>query len=991
VSAFQPVFRLLGDADLSRQFQDLQSQAREAGIAFQRAFNAGSTRDMVAAFNRLIQTISSLEDLNQLAQQEAGLRGLSTQANQAAQDFRGLVEEANRLATVVKSVGQVVSRLGPNDIALKAEFDRIKGLLQVPFVQFRAAIQDKDLVRAQQYLATIEQIIQAGAQGGGFAPGTVGSIGQIAEARLAVKIDASEFGRLLSIVQRELDQVVRTGTPVGLSKDLRVELARTKNDIDNLKVRIEEGISLDEFERSLIRIQDRVSEISASIGAKINLTPSLREASAEVDRAAGEYRATTVRLLSSLAGVSGTDRQILQTLKADIVTATENYDLARRRLAEATTSEDVEASGKNFILASQNLRNAYNTASSEINGISERRIRNFNALTNSAYQLGQAFEDAAIGYQLNGIAGAFRGASNNVSFLLNNLAQTPAFQDAITRRFGIANDSVRDLVGLTAGVGAAILISVIPPTIAWLESLNDVKATFIDITKELERISDKTDLAIRIEAARRELEDGLRDAKNFEDAIREIGNAANDAQQQIADAGVKIQDIFKPNIILNANNAIRDFRVEFGRVLQDLNVDNPAGVQEEIDRAAKAARDKEFAKQVKAGFPGLIEPARPGEPEDLAFARRAVDQAGREGRARAEGVFNVVREIQLALGTVPAELEIIQNDINRGIFDEKRIGEARDKVKLLSTALEELKQNAPGVFSELDFEDTFIEQFNSNINAIKERLVEVGDAVQEADAVIKKSQETIRKAIEDFEKFADVRNRGVRLGIARGDLDQSVLVIDEIISKVEDIGDAFRESIAAAEAQPGGQALAGALRGLRDRVSAEEIEIAVLNERKRIEEEIAGLQEDQAKNLRSQLTTLDSYVQRLQESALSQGAERKKQEEDQKRLFELQVAQNRLNALMALRGGGQEPEDFVRQAQVLLLPRQRQREMLQQARGVAQQVFGMAAESDIGKQVSDALAPILKPLAPLLEIIGGKQEETKEVIRKKDERARVGQ
>src|SRR5687768_7488338 len=41
----------------------------------------------------------------------------------------------------------------------------------------------------------------------------------------------------------------------------------------------------------------------------------------------------------------------------------------------------------------------------------KRGSRAFGNLSNNAYQLGQAFEDAAVGYQLNGISGAVRGAA----------------------------------------------------------------------------------------------------------------------------------------------------------------------------------------------------------------------------------------------------------------------------------------------------------------------------------------------------------------------------------------------------------------------------------------------------------------------------------------------------------------------------------------------------------------------------------------------------
>ena len=172
-----------------------------------------------------------------------------------------------------------------------------------------------------------------------------------------------------------------------------------------------------------------------------------------------------------------------------------------------------------------------------------------NSLQNNAYQIGQAFEDAAVGFQLNGVAGAVRGAANNISFVLNNLSRTEGAQRLLGAR--IANN-----LGLIAGLGGAAALLFLAPFVEWLQTLNDIDLKMRDITDILQRDLSNVKLTVEVEASIRDLQRSIRDSTSAEDLLGEIFNTAQTAN----DTG---RDIVKTILGFSESEVIGDINKMF--------------------------------------------------------------------------------------------------------------------------------------------------------------------------------------------------------------------------------------------------------------------------------------------------------------------------------------------------------------------------------------------------------------------------------------------
>ena len=311
----------------------------------------------------------------------------------------------------------------------------------------------------------------------------------------------------------------------------------------------------------------------------------------------------------------------------------------------------------------------------------------------------------------------------------------------------------------------------------------------------------------------------------------------------------------------------------------------------------------------------------------------------------------------------------------------------------LSTVFEEVKDKSSDLFEDIDLEKGFAEKFTKQIGSLLGVLQKVDPDSRKAQAQLEALRESVRKLVDEFPERGDTRLRTIDLDIVKDNLPDTARVLEEIFQRVEAVNSEYQQAIQALYRDESTRGLANELRAIQNQVASQEFNIAILGERKKLEEELLNLQEaatgeteKQAENLRSQLVTLESYAQRLQESVLSEDRAAEARERQRKssfdRAIELQRGLSRIDTIRSLGQQGLTAEEFLQRGRAV-----NQFDEL----AAAKNLFSRLSESVMAEQISRYLEPYLAPLAPLLESMRGVQSDTKDVIQKKDERARAVQ
>jgi hypothetical protein len=214
-------------------------------------------------------------------------------------------------------------------------------------------------------------------------------------------------------------------------------------------------------------------------------------------------------------------------------------------------------------------------------------------LSNNAYQAGQAIEDFAVGFSLNGFAGGIRGAANNVAFLLNDMSRL----DSVQKKIGAGWAKQLPLI---AGIGSALAITVLPAMIEWLGTLDDVELKLKSIQERIKQTAKDSDFSSGLRAGNDALLDTLRDAGSVKDVLEEIKRINSDADQnqkkisesvgalnKSGDTAAAIADLTK------LSQATEDY-IEKQRNLST-GFGGPGGVSNEVVIAAQKAKQKSIA------------------------------------------------------------------------------------------------------------------------------------------------------------------------------------------------------------------------------------------------------------------------------------------------------------------------------------------------------------------------------------------------------------
>ncbi len=485
--------------------------------------------------------------------------------------------------------------------------------------------------------------------------------------------------------------------------------------------------------------------------------------------------------------------------------------------------------------------------------LAQQTGRSFNTLSNNAYQLGQAVEDFAVGYSLNGFAGGIRGAANNVAFLLNDVSRLASVQKALPAGWA-------QQLPLIAGIGSALAIVVLPKLVEWLESLNDIEGKFIDISEELKTSFEDIEFNVKFNTDNAAFERALKSSSSVLDILKQIDDLNFDSEQ-------------KKNAIKNLFDGINQ-----ATPFEDSGMSQILGMTEQFN-AAIDAQDKAVQERLKrrlrirdADFP-VLEPVQK-------WADRFDRALGFES---AEGQNSIMTELKQTLFTM-------QREINSA--SEAAIGGqgTSDMFVRAQKSIADFRKSLGANIGELDLaDDKALESFNKTFAVLEDALKKSEEIAREQENIINNSFEiafdAAARKVTELQDQLDL-SRAVALNV-NVDFDLDLLALDAQINEgrrilTESIN-AIKKAVPQTPERDAGIKTLEEEFKVRSLLSIEQLQSTNLKEREKLEERILELKEKQRQS--AKFTTLEEFAKNLQINALSGNDEESRR---RKRLEEAQ-------------------------------------------------------------------------------------------------------
>ena len=600
--------------------------------------------------------------------------------------------------------------------------------------------------------------------------------------------------------------------------------------------------------------------------------------------------------------------------------------------------------------------------------LADRTNASFNRLQNTAFQAGQAFEDFAVGFQLNGFAGGIRGAANNISFIAQDLASVYVDSEKISQKWKL-------IAGLGTGIGAALAVTILPLVIEWLENLNDIEVELADISKRMKDVARESELVAEFNQNTRETIDQIAESDSLEsvlDTMRDLRLESEKLSNSVVDTLRSLSD----------QRALEDFRKGFSDVLdgvrqqiarlmnpQDIDIlpdALPLGFLDDAFFAAqRALREKQIAEEL-ANSNELI--------DNYLELNRQIDAAFAGAR---RGVFDSaqLKDIEDRFGELADQVDAFAKSAD--VANQEFAKTARENIAPLQKLFEGLRESAR------EYE-----------NLITQRLIAATEAAIQKSEQLERRQKLIRREI-------------------NGEIDagaQQAIEIDEMSQQYQDMIDATLEFYKRSGAVRADQI--DQLRAALQQQANLELGNAALKEEKDLVDKIRAAEEklDGIRNKRgsrqSQVVRPEEFLQQIQTAVLSIEPVDKNTdalEKATKEIADLNFQLQRMNRLQAV--AAEEAVIRERAAGGPLLPRdaQRFRELQDIRRQVpliarpAEDIPGpfnplrelpirAALRDEVRLGVQDAIQQGLRDLAPnLFKSIDG----VGEAVRKKDLGARA--
>ena len=631
-----------------------------------------------------------------------------------------------------------------------------------------------------------------------------------ASAFMTAKQAAQEFG----IELKEIGQIVsKSGSP-----KLKEDFEAIRNEASRLRLDLTQSVQRGDLVNAqgalaeLNKLRTKLKEFRDTAQGKIIINTNADDISEQFDKLLSSFRRQSALDASLTRGSSMNAQQKkdlaeAKKLVADIVDEFQRLD----KEAEKTASQIQRMNTLllNLDDAAGGIREIYSVA--KVSGGS------FNTLSNNVYQLGQAFEDAAVGYQLNGVAGAFRGAANNVSFLINDLSRLEAIQIAVGEKWA-------SWLPLIAGVGSAVAILLVPPLVEWLATLDDIQIKTRDIAKDLRNFFDDVRFEIGLQVDTDSFIEVIQMADDAEAALAAVVNKvkeAKDIEVQLRLTLVEFEDSSVLKAVQDSLTDIQKITQEKLKALQETRTSFLSGgsarqIQFKInnfDEEAfrKFSRIQNDAEIVSVAINQSFEKLKRGfvPVGELESARAALRELERDFKSVEDSGFVNAKGaavLKANLEAARAEVETLTkeaaklSEILDSIFD-RGLAEATAKASQLSAEYKFLQDLAAGRATKEDEIFLKFQQQTEELERQFEKIKILGEDDPRVDALINANKENLAKEqqidllveIRDLEEdIANQQERGEKAVAAaekrRADLEKRF--VEAQIKGAKEIADA---------------------------------------------------------------------------------------------------------------------------------------------------------------------------------------------------------
>lgn len=754
-----------------------------------------------------------------------------------------------------ESLMDVFVNVKPDDAILAAT----EGLIDDAVTRIRQkflGLQNTTVSQARAAAAQISQI-QVNV-GGGFRGGSGGgtrrrddsdelddSLRRFREASRAAE-DLVEQSRQLNVVLKEVGSTgiqQQFETAANELKRVQNEIRRNSQDNDLL--------GLEGTVRDLDLVTARFRELQVLASQQRNVREQFNQVISE-ERDSRSRENVRDRLQTSVTrGLpSGETREQIARARAEVKLFENEFDRLVR---------DFDGSAEHLerlVQVSQRLNGSLDAAGARsglarLQNDAQSSSRSMNNLQNNAYQLGQAFEDAAVGFSLNGIAGAIRGSANNVAFLINDLSRIPAVQNRIGAGFA-------SWLPLIAGIGGALAITVLPKMIEWLESLNDIDTKTKDITAELKRGFQDVDFRIGLGIEESDLQRTLLEARGLDEIISALKRLNAEAEN----GKTKVREMLAGFEEAGGLQKIRDSLRETSGIVTD-ELDLIVQARERLARAAGIDVKDLPSSSTDPGALNLF--------QDISNAR-----------------LKTVKDFSDAIGSVVQQIETARLNSRSGIIDEKQLQQTERQIFSLSQKIEEFTKTADLA------DEKFGETLKGNLEAANAEFEKMRDISRQVASQIQvqfdDALEVGAKKTEELRDRLDII-RSTIAGIGR----ETSLFLDELSNVSEEYARQINSSTLLTDQQ---KQSAIALERQNSLLQLQIREVEIREQLRETEEKIEAVRE---KSRKASFINLESYLQKLQVNVLSDDPQKqqldalmKQREQELAALAQQEVAQNRI-------------------------------------------------------------------------------------------------
>ena len=372
---------------------------------------------------------------------------------------------------------------------------------------------------------------------------------------------ATEASDQFALSLREVGQLVQNSG----STDLKSQYQEVNNEVLRLRKQLATAVGTSDLigaekaKNDLLLIGERVENIKKQASERIPINVDAKALKQEFGNIRKEFESAN-KLLSYKTSGSLNFQQKLDV--AGIEKNMRDIVIQFNRLDQIT-----EKTAANFAEMT-NLVNRFKETSQQVSTIQgkiETTSLSTNQLSNNAYQMGQAFEDAAVGFSLNGITGAVRGASNNINFLINNLAQAGTLTTALGAKTAA-------MVPLYAGIGTAALF-ILPALYKWIKTLSDIEGKTRDLSdlmkRDLSDIQFNVSLLVDSDSAIR----AVRDAENAAKAVEEVIKQASEGKKLTMTLSTELSQLSERQVSADLDKQLKQLEVTVGDKLRNVSVD----------------------------------------------------------------------------------------------------------------------------------------------------------------------------------------------------------------------------------------------------------------------------------------------------------------------------------------------------------------------------------------------------------------------------------